>query len=322
MVALLGIMQAKADVIINEVNFPDENFRTILLYKNSLDGKDVVLTDATIKGFQYLDVSHCEIKSLKGIEFFTALTYLNCYDNLLTSLDVSKNTALDYLYCDNNQLTSIDVSMLMNLHTLSCSNNQLKSLDISNNTAWLRELYCSNNQLTSINVSNKALETLYCHNNQLISLDVSKDTKLKTLCCYGNQLTSLDVSKNTELISLYCYGNQIKSSAMDVLVESLPIGSENDMKWYNMYVIYNEDEGNEITTEQIAVVKAKDWIPWYYDGTDWKEYEGSTNIEKLKNSKIEELKYYDLNGQETLQPRKGINIVKMNDGKTKKVVVK
>ena len=47
-----------------------------------------------------------------------------------------------------------------------------------------------------------------------------------------------------------------------------------------------------------------------------------SGIEKMKNSKIEELKYYDLNGQETLQPRKGINIVKMNDGKTKKVVVK
>jgi len=32
----------------------------------------------------------------------TALTYLSCYYNKLTSLDVSKNTALTYLSCSGN----------------------------------------------------------------------------------------------------------------------------------------------------------------------------------------------------------------------------
>jgi hypothetical protein len=32
--------------------------------------------------------------------------------------------------------------------------------------------------------------------------------------------------------------------------------------------------------------------------------------------------YYNLNGQETLQPHKGLNIVKMSNGKTKKVMVR
>ncbi len=40
----------------------------------------------------------------------TALTYLSCYTNQLTDLDVSKNTALTRLECHINQLTSLDVS--------------------------------------------------------------------------------------------------------------------------------------------------------------------------------------------------------------------
>ena len=51
----------------------------------------------------------------------TALTYLNCHYNQLTSLDVSKNTALTYLDCRSNQLTSLDVSKNTVLTDLECS---------------------------------------------------------------------------------------------------------------------------------------------------------------------------------------------------------
>jgi Leucine-rich repeat (LRR) protein len=53
-----------------------------------------------------IDCSRKNIFNLTGIEAFTALTYLNCTDNKLTSLDVSKNIALTHLYCSNNQLTT------------------------------------------------------------------------------------------------------------------------------------------------------------------------------------------------------------------------
>ena len=51
-----------------------------------------------------------EISYLTGIEAFTALTWLYCYDNQLETLDVSKNTALTGLWCYNNQLETLDVS--------------------------------------------------------------------------------------------------------------------------------------------------------------------------------------------------------------------
>ena len=136
----------------------------------------------------------------------TALTYLRCNRNQLTSLDVSKNTALTKLYCSTNQLTSLDVSKNTALTKLDCYNNQLTSLDVSKNTA-LTGLNCGYNQLTALDVSkNTALTWLGCAGNQLTALDVSKNTALTELDCDKNQLTSLDVS-NTDMDELDCDDN-------------------------------------------------------------------------------------------------------------------
>ena len=77
------------------------------------------------------------------------LTYLNCDNNNLTSLDVSGLTALTYLTCENNNLTSLDVSGLTALISLSCNNNQITSLDVSGLTAPTF-LSCDNNQISLI----------------------------------------------------------------------------------------------------------------------------------------------------------------------------
>ena len=73
------------------------------------------------------------ITSLKGIEYFTTITYLRCHDNKLTSLDVSKNTQLSTLWCSSNHLTSLDVSKNILLVELWCKFNDLTSLDVSKN---------------------------------------------------------------------------------------------------------------------------------------------------------------------------------------------
>jgi hypothetical protein len=286
-------------VINDEANFPDEIFRTYLL--NQDYGTDGLLTDAEVAEVKKISVSSMDVESLKGIEFFTALTSLDCGFNMITSLDVSKNTELTMLDCSFNALTSLNVSTNTALTGLYCSFNALTSLDVSTNTA-LTGLYCYDNQLTSLDVStNTALTMLYCDGNQLTSLDVSTNTALTGLFCYDNQLSSLDVSTNTALTDLFCHGNQltsldvskntlleyleidrnqIKGAAMDALVESLPvISSDNGM----LRVIYNENEQNEMTAEQVAAAKAKGWIPKTYDGTKWVEYT-ATAIYEIKAS--------------------------------------
>mgnify|MGYP003238892089 CR=1 FL=1 len=207
-----GIAVQSAGVAIDDTNFPDANFRTIVEYYDT--NKDSSLSDTEIAAVEEIDCYDKGISNLKGIEYFTALRSLNCGCNQLTSLDVSKNTALTKLYCKKTQLTVLDVSKNTALTYLRCNYNQLTSLDVSKNTA-LTKLYCSNNQLTSLDVSkNTALTKLYCDNNQLTSLDVSKNTALTGLGCFNNQLTALDVSKNTALTGLSCYNNQL--TALDV----------------------------------------------------------------------------------------------------------
>jgi hypothetical protein len=117
----------------------------------------------------------------------------------------------------------------------------------------------------------KNLQYLYCDNNKLISLDVSKNLVLQGLICNNNKLTSLNVSENSELYWLYIYQNQIKGAAMDSLVKHLPIVRNGQMQ-----VIYNENEGNVMTTAQISAAKAKGWLPAYCTGQayneQWDEY--------------------------------------------------
>ena len=225
--------EQRGGITIDETTFPDETFRNWILKQSY--GKDGVLTEQEIAGVKEIDVAYMDIKSLKGIEFFTALERLFCFNNQLTELDISqntalidliidqnkltmldvtKNTALDRLSCDNNLLTELDVSKNTLLITLSCYNNQLTALDVSQNTI-LKELRCYYNQITALDVTkNAALENLYCYDNKLTTLDVTNNSALTHLSCGENQLTELDLTQNSLLYWLTCPKNQL--IALDV----------------------------------------------------------------------------------------------------------
>ena len=148
------------------------------------------------------------IKDLTGIEFFPELEDLDCSENQLTQLDVSKNPKLKRLVCYENKLTSLDVSGNTSLTELHCYTNQLTSLNLGEN-ANLNKLNCVVNRLTSLDLSGNAnLTILSCNSNLLTSLDVSNNPNLILLDCERNLLTSLNVSKNTALDTLDCSGNK------------------------------------------------------------------------------------------------------------------
>ncbi|WP_298483781.1 leucine-rich repeat domain-containing protein [uncultured Ruminococcus sp.] len=179
------------------------------MQENCDTNSDDNLSVEEIAAVTSIDVQSKGITDLTGVEYFTALTTLNCNSNQLTSLDVSGFTALTTLYCHSNQLTSLDVSGCTALTRLDCYNTQLTSLDVSGCTA-LTKLKCYYNQLTSLDVSGcTALSYLECNNNQLQSLDVSDCTALESLYCESNQLPSLDLSDCTALEDLYCYENPL-----------------------------------------------------------------------------------------------------------------
>ena len=222
-------VDANGNLLLNETNFPDANFRSYIINQFDEDGLGY-LTETQVAAIKSIFCAEKQIANLKGIQYFTALTDLLCQQNGLSALDVSKNKALKQLHCEKNQLTALDISNNTQLTLLNCSNNQLSSLDVSkntqlthldcgdnsltalgvNNNTQLTRLDCSGNKLTELELSaNVQLKELYCNNNQLSRLDVSKNTALDWLACGFNQLETLDVSNNSALVYLGCYNNQL-----------------------------------------------------------------------------------------------------------------
>ncbi len=209
--------------------FPDENFRGYIL-KEKIGAEDGILTVAELRAVTILFATHSNISDLKGIEHFTELKNLSCYNNQLTYLDVSKNVKLTILSCSNNLINGLDLSKNTELTQLSCESNFLTSLDLTNNLKII-SLHCGSNQLTSLDISkNTRLVYLTCQNNQLTSISVNHIPNLYEFCCGNNplksidvrdnsrlyefncentQLTSIDVSKNTALVRLYCGKNKL-----------------------------------------------------------------------------------------------------------------
>ena len=182
---------------------PDAIFRAALKQKfpTAFDTKDSLkTTNSAITRYNgTIDVYGLGISSLSGIEYFPAITTLNCSYNLLTAIDLSKNLKLQTLVCSANQFTTLDVSKLTVLTTLSCNANFLTSLDVSKNTA-LVNFFGNNNLLTGLDLSkNTLLEFLDCTTNKLTSLDLSKNPLIYSLWLTDNLLTSLDISTENVL---------------------------------------------------------------------------------------------------------------------------
>ena len=98
-------------VTLDEKNFPDEAFRALLA--ETVDGNgDSLLSTLETRRVSELNCSGLGIADLTGIEHFTQLVALNCENNELTALDVSKNTHLSEIYCGGNRLATLDLTGL------------------------------------------------------------------------------------------------------------------------------------------------------------------------------------------------------------------
>lgn len=198
---------------IDPAHFPDANF--LKYVEKIIDTDHSGTLSQEERNATVIYVLGMGIKDLTGIEFFPELENLDCSENQLTQLDVSKNPKLERLVCYENKLTSLDVSGNTSLTELHCYTNQLTSLNLGEN-ANLDILNCVVNRLTSLDLSGNAnLTRLACSSNLLTSLDVSNNPNLILLDCERNLLTSLNVSKNTELDTLDCSGNKLSLELSD-----------------------------------------------------------------------------------------------------------
>jgi len=200
-----------ANLFGQNVNIPDTNFKNYLVNNiaiNTNSDSEIQVSEANAFAGA-IDCSSQNILDLTGIEAFTVLTELKCFNNQLASLDVSSNNALTFLHCQGNQLISLDLSSNIVLETIYCGLNQLAYLDLPNSST-LTFLDCFGNQLTSLDVyQNTALGMMGCGANQLTSLNLSNNTYLSVLNCDNNLLECLNVKNgnNQYFINLYASGN-------------------------------------------------------------------------------------------------------------------
>ncbi|KRD63027.1 hypothetical protein ASE40_04370 [Flavobacterium sp. Root935] len=196
-----------AYTLIPDVNF-ENKLITLGIDRDGVNGK--VLT-SNVASITTLNIYGNSIADLTGIQDFTSLTTLDCSNNQITTLDLSKNIKLINLRCTQNKLTTIDISRNIDLQDLSLSSNKLITIDVSKNLA-LNTLGLYNNNLTSLDISNNlALKNLYCNENQITSIDLSKNLALNTLWISSNKLTNLDLYSNLNLTSLNCDRNLLTS---------------------------------------------------------------------------------------------------------------
>ena len=198
----------KSDIAPVYAEIPDANFKaylkTIVPLAFTADGKFISNHPSVVTYDEIMSIRRKNITSLSGIEYFTSLKVLDCIDNNIATLDLSKNKALTNLNCSYNKFTNLDVSKYTSLTKLDCGNNKLKTLNLSKNVN-LTELLCHGNLITSINLgNNEVLTSVYCPNNQLVVLDVRNNKGLIELNCKNNLLsTVIIVDPNNKLARLY-----------------------------------------------------------------------------------------------------------------------
>ena len=123
-------------------NVPDANFELALLnlgYDFIIDG---VVETSAIDTITELYINNENIADLTGIEDFIALKSLFCYNNNLSTLNLSNNTQLFEVTCSGNNLISIDLRNGNNLglwYFLSMNNPNLNCINVEDIS------YCEDN---------------------------------------------------------------------------------------------------------------------------------------------------------------------------------
>ena len=153
----------------------DANFKAYCVENFDTDGDGEISTEEAAV-VTSISCANKNISSLSGIQYFTALTSLDCSSNRLASLNVTHNTALVTLNCrSNNQLAF-----------LNCSGCQLTSLDVYGCTI-LNALDCSHNQLGFLYVGDfYNLEWVDCSFNNIGAIDAGYCPILSYLNCDQN----------------------------------------------------------------------------------------------------------------------------------------
>lgn len=244
---------AKADIAVNEKNFPDMGFRR-WIQANIKGAQDGVLSDEEIAAVKEMEISHgttsdMHVNNINGIAFFTELEELCVYNCPFIfgsyvgvhQLDLSKNLKLksvrlsggvhDDFFGNSDSIHSVNVKGLPQLEQIVIQNPAFSELDLSG-CGKLKSASVTNGVIVSLNLEGcVSLDTLVCSGNRIASLNLSQLPSLTFVDCSNNILRSLDFSGKYNLKTLNIAKNHLSSLTIEGFNELLSLDCSKNSLW-------------------------------------------------------------------------------------------
>ena len=323
------------------VNIPNylfegcENLKTLEINNNTIVSKNYSNEEAANAGWIFS--SDAKEKHVILGEDVTSIGEKAFYGSHITSVKMSDNVKSigNYAFSQCSSLTSVELSNNLTyvgkLAFTMCGH--LSSVTIPQSVRCIDQIafyWCD--RLTKVIINSNEVvarenEQLYtlrsCFGPQVKEFVFGEDVRkiAYIACSESEKLTTVTISSNltniedsafhkcTSIADVYCYAEQVPEMGKDVFVDSnyknatlhVPANaveaykSAEQWKDFGSIVALSDDDPRPTPT----AISAMDYAP------------------KTANKAI-----YDLQGHQLAQPKKGLNIIKMSDGTTKKVVVK
>ena len=180
---ILILLMSPFFLVAQKTFISDYNFEQALINLDLDDMFDDSVFTSAIDTVEILDVSNKGITSLIGIEDFTQLRELFCYDNQIVDLDLRYNINLFEFNCRNNILTSLDIRNGNNLalwYFTSLNNDSLMCINVDD-VAYANYTWEKDNHST---FSDNCNPTVY---NQFIYSNNIKKKVIKIVDIFGRE---------------------------------------------------------------------------------------------------------------------------------------
>ena len=187
---------------------PDDNFEQALINLDLDDVFDDSVYTSAIDTVEILDVSNKGISDLIGIEDFTQLSELFCYDNQISELDLRYNSNLFDFNCRNNMLISLDVRNGNNLalwYFTSLNNDSLMCINVDD-VAYANYTWEKDNHSTFTDNCNPTVYNQFTYSNS-----ISKKV-IQIVDIFGRETKG---TKNEPLFYIYDDGTVEKRITID-----------------------------------------------------------------------------------------------------------
>ena len=322
--------------------------------ENIVNLKNLNTSDVTDMNYMFYYCS--KLKSLDVSNFntqnVTNMIYMFAECGKLTSLDVSKFdtqnvTNMGEMFGGCQNLTSLDVSNFNTQNvTVMCNMfwgcNNLTSLDVSNfdtqNVTSMGGMFAFCSNLTSLDVSKfntqnvTDMRLMFYDCSNLASLDVSKFntsnvTDMSNMFYGCNNLTSLDVSSFdvsivTNMNSMFGDCNNLATIYCSEGTDWSGVAKSTNM-FYGCWKLkgYAEGRTTNYLYNKTDATLARICTPTQ-DGYFTDKNTTITGIRAIEDVDLNNSEIYNVQGVRVPTHHKGLNIIKMSDGSTKKVMVK